>query len=49
VGDFVVVKRDDQSRQWAYKGRPLYRWAGDRKPGDSTGDGVGGVWHTAKR
>jgi predicted lipoprotein with Yx(FWY)xxD motif len=49
LGDFVVVKRDDQSRQWAYKGRPLYRWAGDRKPGDSTGDGVGGVWHTAKR
>jgi len=49
VGDFGVLKRDDQRRQWAYKGRPLYRWAGDRKPGETSGDGVGGVWHAAKR
>jgi predicted lipoprotein with Yx(FWY)xxD motif len=27
---------------------PLYLWQGDKKPGDITGDGVGGVWHLAK-
>jgi predicted lipoprotein with Yx(FWY)xxD motif len=25
--------------------RPLYNWKNDQKPGDITGDGVGGVWH----
>ena len=34
-------------RSWAYKGWPLYLWIKDTKPGDTTGDGVGGVWHTA--
>jgi predicted lipoprotein with Yx(FWY)xxD motif len=34
--------------QWAYNGRPLYLWQKDKKPGDVTGDGVGGVWHVAK-
>ncbi len=43
--DFTVVLRKDGARQWAYKGQPLYFWAGDKKPGDKTGDGVGGVWH----
>jgi predicted lipoprotein with Yx(FWY)xxD motif len=31
----------------AYKGWPLYLWVKDTKPGDTTGDGVGGTWHTA--
>jgi predicted lipoprotein with Yx(FWY)xxD motif len=31
----------------AYKGWPLYLWIKDTKPGDTTGDGVGGTWHTA--
>jgi predicted lipoprotein with Yx(FWY)xxD motif len=34
---------------WAYNGHPLYRYAKDRKPGDVTGDGVGGVWHAAMK
>ncbi|QAZ39370.1 hypothetical protein C1M51_07965 [Methylibium sp. Pch-M] len=46
-GDWSVVTRDDGTRQWAYKGRPLYYWAKDTKPGDKTGDGVNGVWHAA--
>lgn len=46
-GDWSVVTRDDGARQWAYKGRPLYYWAKDTKPGDKTGDGVNGVWHAA--
>lgn len=47
-GDFSVVKRSDGSMQWAYDGKPLYRWKNDSKPGDMTGDGVGGLWHVAK-
>jgi len=32
-------------KMWALQGRPLYYWMGDANPGDTTGDGVGGVWH----
>jgi predicted lipoprotein with Yx(FWY)xxD motif len=47
-GDYSVITRDDGSRQIAYKGKPLYYWAKDAKPGDRTGDGVNNVWHAAK-
>ncbi len=47
-GDFSVVKRKDGTFQWAYKGMPLYTWFKDMKAGDNTGDGVKGVWHTAR-
>ncbi len=40
-------KRKDGSEQWTVNNKPLYGWVGDTKPGDTTGDGVGGVWHTA--
>ena len=46
-GDYTVIKRKDGSTQWAYDGKPLYRWKNDKAPGDMTGDGVGGVWHVA--
>jgi len=48
-GDWSVVTRDDGSRQWAYKGKPLYTWIKDQKAGDKTGDGfANNAWHTAK-
>lgn len=47
-GDYTTITRDDGSQQWAYKGKPLYLWFKDEKPGDMTGDGVNNVWHTAK-
>ena len=47
-GDFTIVTRDDGKKQWAAKGWPLYYWVKDTKPGDKTGDGVGGNWKTAK-
>ena len=48
TGDFTLVVRNDGRRQWAFKGKPLYLWIGDTKAGDTKGDGVGGVWHTAR-
>jgi predicted lipoprotein with Yx(FWY)xxD motif len=47
-GDYTVVTRDDGTRQWAFRGKPLYLWVKDQKPGDMTGDGVNNVWHAAK-
>ncbi len=43
-----IITRNDGSLQWAKDGAPLYFWVGDSEPGDTTGDGVGGVWHIAR-
>ncbi|MBF0167297.1 MAG: hypothetical protein HQL45_06660 [Alphaproteobacteria bacterium] len=48
MGDWSIIVRDDGSRQWAYKGKPLYTWSKDAKPGDTTGDGFNGKWHAAR-
>ena len=45
---YGVIQRDDGSSQIAYKGKPLYYWAKDMKPGDKTGDGFNQVWQVAK-
>jgi predicted lipoprotein with Yx(FWY)xxD motif len=47
-GDWSVVTRDDGAKQWAYKGKPLYFWSKDQKPGDRSGDGFNKVWQLAK-
>ena len=51
VGDFAVITRDDGSKQWAWKGKPLYTFSKDMKPGDTTGNDVGPngthIWHCA--
>ncbi len=47
VGNFTVITRADGGKQWAYKGMALYTWMKDAKPGDATGDGVGGAWKIA--
>lgn len=46
-GDYSVITRDDGAKQWAFKGKPLYYWVKDSKPGDRTGDGINNVWHVA--
>lgn len=48
AGDFTLIARPDGSRQWAYKGKPLYQWTEDSEPGDTKGDGKNGVWHVAR-
>jgi len=48
-GKWTIVHRMGMfSGQWAYKGKPLYAWSKDGKPGDKTGDGMNSVWHVAK-
>jgi predicted lipoprotein with Yx(FWY)xxD motif len=48
LGDYTPVGRDDGSRQWAYKGKPLYFRSTDHTPGDRTGDGVENLWRVAR-
>lgn len=49
AGDgYTIITRDDGSKQWAHKGKPLYTFSKDTKPGDITGDGfLNGAWHLA--
>lgn len=47
-GEWTVVTRDDGRRQWAHKGKPVYYWIKDSKPGDRSGDGVNNVWRLAR-
>jgi len=49
MGPWTIVSRDDGLKQWAYNGKPVYAFAKDAKPGDTTGDGfLNGAWHIAK-
>lgn len=45
---FTTITRDDGTMQWALNGEPLYLFVSDTQPGETKGDGVGGVWHLAK-
>ena len=47
-GDYSIITRNDGAKQWAYKGKPLYLWIKDTKPGDRTGDGFNNVWRAAR-
>ena len=46
-GGLAMITRDDGTRQVTYDGHPVYYYAGDHAPGDTNGDGVGGVWSLA--
>jgi predicted lipoprotein with Yx(FWY)xxD motif len=48
-GDWTIITRADGARQWAYKGKPVYLWIKDTKPGDKTGDNVNNVWRIARQ
>lgn len=43
-GELGVTERTDGTLQVTYNGMPLYYWKNDAARGDTTGDGVGGVW-----
>ncbi|MHB1206131.1 MAG: hypothetical protein ACYCZX_11210 [Rhodospirillaceae bacterium] len=46
-GDFTLVSRADGIQQWAYKGQPVYRYAGDYDANLANGDGVDALWNVA--
>lgn len=48
VGAFGILRRDDGLRQWTYRGKPLYRFAGDRRPDDRLGHGEANLWRLAQ-
>ena len=46
-GDWSIVLREDRVKQWAYKGKPLYTYAGDNKTTEIKGSdlkGAEGTW-----
>ncbi|MDB5663738.1 hypothetical protein [Cypionkella sp.] len=45
---WTLVDRTDGTKQWAYDGKSVYLFAGDKAKGDATGDGLGDVWHVIK-
>ena len=44
AGLLSTAMQANGSSQVTYGGRPLYHFAGDAKPGDTNGQGVGNVW-----
>ncbi len=44
IGGLGTTQRTDGGLQVTYNGMPLYYWAKDQTPGDTTGQNVGGVW-----
>jgi predicted lipoprotein with Yx(FWY)xxD motif len=45
AGSLGSVKNMDGTVQATYDGYPLYTYAGDMAPGETAGNGAGGVWH----
>ena len=45
AGLLGAVARDDGSEQVTYNGWPLYYFAADASPGDTSGQGVNDVWY----
>jgi predicted lipoprotein with Yx(FWY)xxD motif len=43
-GKLGQIERKDDTYQVTYNSMPLYHFAGDSKPGDMNGQGMGGVW-----
>jgi predicted lipoprotein with Yx(FWY)xxD motif len=51
TGNFTVIMRTDGTRQWAYKGHPLYTFSGDTAAGQANGQNMaanGGVFTVAR-
>ena len=46
--DYSLIERTDGTMQAAYMGKPLYLYIGDKKIGDTNGDGIGNVWVLAR-
>jgi len=48
-GQYTLITRDDGvTLQWAFKGLPLYLYAGDSGAGDTNGEGFSSTWFVAR-
>ena len=47
-GSWTIISRPDGSRQWAYKGRPVYVFYRDKADSIATGAQIIPGWHLAK-
>jgi predicted lipoprotein with Yx(FWY)xxD motif len=48
IGDFTVINRNDGSKMWAYRYRPLYTSPADRAPGEANGNATTLQWRIAR-
>ena len=48
TGHLGTITRTGGVLQATYKGHPLYTYAGDMAPGQTKGNGIGGVWHALR-
>lgn len=47
IGDWSVIDRSDGIRQWTFRGKPLFTFAGDLTAGDANGVGLSKDWNAA--
>jgi predicted lipoprotein with Yx(FWY)xxD motif len=47
-GPLGVITRPGGVRQVTINGYPVYRYAGDKVPGQAAGNGIEGAWHVIK-
>ncbi len=48
TGDFTLITRNDGSKMWAYRYRPLYTSQQDKAPGETNGAAGSTQWHIAR-
>lgn len=48
VGEFTVINRNDGSKMWAYRYRPLYTSPADKAPGEANGNATTLQWRVAR-
>lgn len=47
IVDWTIAARPDGTKQWAFKGKPVYRYIGDVRIAETAGDGAAEDWHAA--
>ena len=45
---YSTLKREDGTKQLAYKGKPLYLYSADKQAGEQKGENFKGMWHVVK-